>query len=158
VKRLHQLSRTVALQPDTLIMIYESALSSFMATGELDFFNSKVILNLSQRKRCMEYLKQLVEKDDGGTFALVDGGFSNDFQYITNPCMFLSDSVCYVRLENKRYKDNILILNDRRVKDMFDRFYNDIWTERGDVVISDNYEVLTKVEHYIKTAEYFNEG
>lgn len=156
IKRLHLLSRAVALAPDTKIMLYESALSNLLSLGELDFFNHKVILTMQQRVRCLEYLKELLEDSKTGAFAIIEGGFSNDFKYVTNPCLFMSDSVCYVRLENMRYKDNILILNERRVHELFEKFYSAIWTERPDVVIADREKVLHKIEHYIKTAEFFS--
>lgn len=155
IKRLHTLSRAVALAEDTRIMIYESALSNLLALGELDFFNHKVMLSLEQRVRCLTYLKELLETDKTGEIAIVEGGFSNDFKYITNPCLFMSDTVCYVRLENNRYKDNILILNEKRVHNLFEKFYSAIWTQRSDVVIDEREKVLQKIEHYIKAADYF---
>ena len=58
-----------------------------------------------------------------------------------------------VCLENGRYCDNILILNDKSVKKMFDQFYEKIWMERQDVVIAAKAEVLDKILHYKASAD-----
>ncbi|MFG6333044.1 MAG: helix-turn-helix domain-containing protein [Lachnospiraceae bacterium] len=151
IRRLHNLAQNVFRQSGTRIMIYESALSDLVVSGELDFFNYRLFLSPEQRICCLEHILTVLETTDA-PIRLVDGGFSSDFQYITNPCLILSDSVCYVRLENKRYCDNILTLNDKSVKMMFERFYEKIWDERQDVVIGTRSEVLARIRHYKTSA------
>ena len=150
--KLHHLAQNVIRQPGTRVMIYESAFSDLVVSGELDFFNNCIVLNPAQRIRYLDYMLSVLDTSDV-LFKLVDGCFSTDFQYITNPCLFLSDSLCYLRLENGRYCDNILILNDKSVKKMFDQFYEKIWMERKDVVIAAKAEVLDKILHYKASAD-----
>jgi|GEM_PF-4012519 len=150
--RLHRMSQAVAGAADSRIMIYESALMSMASTGELDFFNYHIELDVNERRQVLEFVKQIAETKE---IKLVEGGFSSDFQYITNPCLFKSDTDCYVRLENDMYRNNILVLNDRAVKKLFDSFYENIWNGRKDVVISDKDKVIDRIEHYIRSIDYF---
>ncbi len=86
---------------DVFIMIYNSALTNFMLSGELDFFNKKIVLDAKERKKQLEHLKNLFLDHRDLHVKMVSGGFSDDFRYITNPCMFLSDTVNYLRLEKR---------------------------------------------------------
>ena len=151
LRKLHILTQSIIEQSIVYMMLYESALSDIVISGELDFFNNKITLTLSQKIRCLEYLVGLLDIKDA-KIKLIDSGFSKDFQYITNPCIFLSDSFCYLRLENKRYKDNILVLNDKSVKEMFEKFYSQIWNNRSDVVIMEKEEIRNRIIHYEESA------
>jgi hypothetical protein len=147
--RLYQLSQRVLFAETSQIMIYESAIANLAVDGIIDFYNRPVQLNPDQILRTMEYYLQV---GANGNIRLIDGGFSDDFRYITNPCMFLSDSLCYVRLENNRYDNNILILNDRTVKATFDNFFAAVWENRKDVVTEEKAKVVQKIDHYKKSS------
>lgn len=150
-RRLYLLSQAVLSNPQTKLMAYESALSDLVVTGILDFYNQPVKLTSDQILRCLDYYISLF--DMGAQLKLIKGGFSTDFRYITNPCLFLSDSVCYLRLENQRYEDNILIFNDKQVKNLFDSFFDTVWTKREDVVASKPEVIIEMLKHYRSTAE-----
>ena len=135
------------------IMIYESAISSFVMSGELDFFNQKIILDPGQRVKILSYLSGLIGKAEFDNYKMIEGGFSNDFLYITNPCLFIAETLCYLRLENNMYKNNILIASNKTIQEFFENLYNGIWTNREDVVISNQKYICEKIEHYKKSAE-----
>ena len=82
---------------------------------------------------------------------MVEGGFSNDFRYITNPCVFLSETVGYLRLENKKYSNNILLIKDKDIMEVFRKFYTAIWNQRQDVVVSDRRKIIDRIDYYIKS-------
>lgn len=135
------------------VMMYESALTSFMLTGELDFFNHKIILPPKQRKDQLEYVKKQFGKLGFNRIKLVDGGFSDDFRFITNPCVFLSDSIDYLRLENNYYEQNILLIYEKQVKKIFHEFFDEIWNKWHDVVIQDDAVIENHMNNLIGAAE-----
>ena len=151
LEKLYLLSQNILSKGLLRVMIYESVLADLVVDGTLDFYNTPVKLTVSQCLRCFSYYENLV--NSGVPIRLIDGGFSDDFRYITNPCMFLSDSVCYLRLENNRYRDNILLVNDRMAKDMFYDFFEDVWENREDVVTSVKKDIIEKISHYRLSAE-----
>jgi len=150
-RKAHMLSNRILEEGETRVMIYESALTGLMLFGELDFFNNKVILTPEQRKVQLEHIAVLLSSEKLAV-RLVDGGFSDDFRFITNPCVFLADSIDYLRLDNNYYEKNILLVRDRKMKDVFDTFFEQIWTKREDVVIEDKDIIAGKMEKLIEAA------
>lgn len=148
--RLHILTQSVIEQPNTYILVYESVLSDFVVNGELDFFNTPRVLTSKQRLRCIRYYRMLAET--GKKIKLINTGFSSDFSNISNPCLFMSDSFCYLRLENGLYFNNILTVKNQIVHNLFSRFYNNAWLERKDVVI-EGQAVIEKIWQYEQAIE-----
>lgn len=153
LRRLHQLSCGIIEKKDSLIMIYESAFTDFIVSGELDFYNHCLYLTPKQRLQCLEYIFQIVQKREYTGIKLIEGGFSTDFQYITNPCLFMSAYIYYLRLENGQYENNILILNDKVIRDLFRNFWQEIWNRRNDIVIGEREALTGKMEHYLSSVQ-----
>ena len=148
---MHRLTHNLLAESRVKIIIYESALADFNTTGELDFFNHKVCLTPEQRRSYLEYLFRLCRDNTNLEVKLVYGQFIADFQYITNQCVFLSDMLSYLRLDNsRRTKNNLVIINRRDVQALFDRFYQCVWTECEDVVISDRIAISNYIRHTIR--------
>lgn len=151
LRRLHQLSCGIMEKNDIHIMIYESAFTDFVVSGELDFYNHCLYLTPKQRLQCLKHIFQILQKREYTGIKLIDGGFSKDFQYITNPCLFMSAYICYLRLENGCYENNILILNDKIIRDLFRNFWQEIWDRRSDIVIGEREALISKMEHYLRS-------
>ena len=82
---------------------------------------------------------------------LVYGELVTDFQYIANQCVFLSDMLSYLRLDNsRRTNNNLVIINRRDVQALFDSFYERIWTECEEIVISDRAAISNYIRHTIQ--------
>lgn len=140
------------------VLLYDSALVDFVLSGELDFFNRKLILTPEERKEEMEYLRALAQEGAAESIRLVKEGFSDDFKYITNPCVFLSESVSYLRLENRRYENNLLLVKHESAKKIFDAFFEKSWDYDRRVVLSGETELLEKLDDLIRTAELLAEN
>lgn len=151
LKKLHILSKS-ALGRGAKVMAYDSALAKLASTGELDFFNTRLTLSVRQRIQFFKYLEELLD-DDKIQLKIVYGGFSPDFQHITNPCVFMSDSAYCLRLENGRYEDNLLVLQNMHVKALFDNFYSAIWDGRPDVVEGERKRVKESIRRFRSSVE-----
>ena len=134
-------------------LIYDTALIDFMLNGELDFFNQKVVLDAKERMEVLLYMKTILKQTGEGKVKLIKEGFSDDFKYITNPCVFLSSSVGYLRLENELYRDNLMLIKDDSTREKFEQFFDKVWNDRRDVVVSSYDEILQKLDNLIETAE-----
>ena len=135
------------------MMVYSSAFVDFALSGELDFFNQKVVLTPQQRKRELMYIRELLQSMDGEHLKMMNGGFSDDFKYVTNPCMFLADSLDYLRLENLQYENNLMLIKDNRARQIFDIFFENIWTYEHMNMVSNHEEIIKKLDSLIQTAE-----
>lgn len=151
-ERAYQLTSGILQKSRARIMLYRLALADFMISGELDFFNHKITLPPTERHQVLCHIRDLIRHMTPDRIKLVKEGFSDDFKYITNPCMFLSESASYLRLENGRYKDNLLLIKESLAQKKFDAFFETIWTEQTDAVISDHSSILLKLDSLIDTA------
>lgn len=141
---------------DAYILIYESAISNFMLTGELDFYNHKIVCSPSQRIEILAFLRENILSENTPIYRLIDGNLSSDFKYITNPCFFKSEAICYLRLENGRYDNNIWIVNNKDLKEKFNDFYFEIWNDRNDVVITSENIIVQKIDLFIEMLKMMN--
>lgn len=135
------------------MMVYSSAFVDFALSGEVDFFNNKVVVTPQQRKRELMHIKELLQAMDAEHLKMMNGGFSDDFKYVTNPCMFLADSLDYLRLENLQYENNLMLIKDNRARQVFDIFFEKIWTYDHMNMVTDHEEIIGKLDSLIQTAE-----
>lgn len=151
-ERAYLLAGNMLRKKQVKAMIYDRALVDFVLSGELDFFNEKVILPPEQRREELRHIKEILSELDAESLKLIKEGFSEDFKYITNPCLFLSDSVSYLRLENKQYRDNLLLVRSESMKKTFDVFFEKIWNDDQEQIISEHNVIMRKLEDLIETA------
>ena len=151
IHTIHKLTRGILSSGKTTmrVMFYEEALNDFVVSGRLDFFNSKVTLTMNQRLEYAEHLLQLLEQNEALEVKLVSGRFVTDFQYTSSPCLFLANTISYLRLDNKNYLNNIVILNGNEIKTLYNHFYESIWSSQKKVVICDREEVKKKFSHAV---------
>ncbi len=151
--RAYALTVNRDVQSSIELMIYDTALTNFLLSGKVDFFNHKVILSPKERKDQLVYLCRLLRENPDLKVKVITGGFSDDFKYITNPCMFLSETMDYLRLENGCYTGNLLLVKDKSVQLIFHDFFKEIWSHREDVVLSDREKILEKLEGLLSSAD-----
>lgn len=152
-RRAHALTFSAAGQKGIRLMIYDTALTNFVMTGEVDFFNHKVILPPEERKKQLQHMRRLLAETQGLQVKMVRGGFSDDFKYITNPCMFLSGDIDCLRLENGCYTNNLLPVKDKYLQQVFHTFFEEIWNNRQDVVLADRSSLLEKLDGLLSAAD-----
>lgn len=156
LQRIHSFTKGVLEESSIQIMLYESALNDFAVSGELDFYNHKIYLDFDQRLRFVEHLLSLLKKNSQLQLKLIRGKFVPDFQYIANPCMFLSDIFSYLRLVKSNAEKNIVAFNTASIQAIFENFFSEIWTNHKDVVIDDPTAVMANIHHIIQTIQFMS--
>lgn len=156
-RRTSQVALRSAEKNGLKLMIYDTALTNFILSGEMDFFNHKVILTPEERKEQLVYMKKLLTETEKLEVKMIRGGFSDDFKYITNPCIFLSESAQLLRLENRFYVNNVLLVQDKTMQETFQKFFDEIWIKRQDVVLSDRRSLQKKLENLLESADLLAE-
>lgn len=156
LQRIHSFTKGILEEASIQIMLYESALNDFAVSGELDFYNHKVYLNFEQRLCFAQHLLSLLKKNRQLKVKLIRGKFVSDFQYIANPCLFLSDIFSYLRLVKSNAEKNIVSFNNTMIRNLFDNFYSEIWEYHPDVVISDPDAVMASLRHIIQSIQFMS--
>ncbi|MDD6231640.1 MAG: hypothetical protein PUA89_02820, partial [Frisingicoccus sp.] len=157
VRKINQLMQRLFEKADMQIMIYESVFFNFSISGELDFFNYKVILSAEQRLKYLTYMVNLFENNPNLSVKMALRNFATDYRYRINPCVFLSDRISYIRVENRKYHNNIMMFNHTSVKKMFDQFYAQIWEADESHLISDRTQICKSMNHLIKSLKILSE-
>lgn len=157
-KRAYILTSNAIQTNQIQIMVYGLALMQFALSGELDFFNQKVILTPEEIRHEFEHLQFLFQQIDDSHLRMINEGFSDDFTYITNPYICLSSSIGYLRLENKHYKNNLLLIRDEHMQRSLDVFFDTIWNYDSSVVISDKEVIIQRLDTLMKATTFFSDA
>lgn len=153
MRKVHKLTQNVLEESAVQVLFHENAFTDFAVSGELDFYNEKITLTPEQRLRYMRHILTSLKKNSDLVMKLIHGGLITDFQHIPNPTLFLSDSVCYLRLVKKGPVNNISILNKVTICDIFRSFFNDIWTDGKYASVENGNSVEKTLFHVMRSVE-----
>lgn len=127
LRKAFLLSRSVMREMKLQMLIFENMLTDFAVSGELDFFNRKMTLTLEQRLRCLKHIEHMLSKSSRVEFKILRRGAITDNPLIPDPTLFLSDSLCYLRLVRSGPWNNVSVVNKTPIGDMFRDFFDEIW-------------------------------
>lgn len=149
----HALSERRFEEMPIQILFYEAALSSFAVEGIIDFYNLKIHLTPAQRLIYIRNLRRVLYDNPNLEVKLIYGRLYHDFQYNANQYVFLTDSNAFLSLDGQEFQDSMYIVNHADMHETFSRFYDEVWNNREDVVISDRDTVLAYVDHIVQQVE-----
>lgn len=129
------------------ILFYEPAFSDFAVTGEVDFYNVKIRLPPKQRLRYIRNLSELLRNHENLSVKLVYGALISDFQYNANQCVFLTDGISYLSLDETVNRDSLRVVNHADMKNMLEKFFEKLWGYEREMVISDRDAIFEYIEH-----------
>ena len=147
LRRTHSMCHNVLREGWMKIIAFENALADFTVSGELDFYNRRMFLTVEQRVRYLEHIQHLLDSNEKVEIRLLHSNARNDFQHVSNPDLFLSDSVSYLRLRRSDDWNSNCIINRADISDMFLEFFDEIWA-------SDAYPALDGVEALREVLDY----
>lgn len=154
---LHSMTQRTLAESEIDLFIHCQALSDLVVDGNLDFYDQKVHLTLSQRKKYFNHLLHVFETNSNLTFKLAKEPMILDFKYQTNQCIFLSDQFSYIRLNTYNWANNLAIINHPNLKHMFDRFFNAVWNDATSELLSDYSEIHSFFVHIIQQINILSE-
>ena len=147
---LLSLSEQRLVESPVKMVFYESALSEFAVDGVLDFFNMKIRLTPNQRLQYICNLRDLIRSNTNLSVKLIFGLLFTDFQYNANQYLFLSDGLSYLSLDSNETTDSLYIINNKDMYQVFSAFFDEVWNNRQDVVVSDREAVLRYIDHIVQ--------
>jgi hypothetical protein len=153
LRKIHSVTVSMMNESKIRIMIYESALNEFIVSGKIDFYNCRIKLSSSQRLRCLKNILQVMDKNEKVEIQLISGRLVSDFQYKSRPCLFLADTISYMRLGDESYENNVMELNSLPIKKLYNEFYEEIWNSEEEIVISDQTTIKESLGHMIQFGE-----
>lgn len=129
------------------LILQEDAVSNFVINGELDFYNRKIRLNPGQMERCMEHMIELCSTCGNLEIRMIYGNPGMECHFADNECVFLGDTMAYMRMKNAGIENNIVMVNNQSVHRIFERTFEIIWNTDNRRVLSDRSEIIEYMNH-----------
>ena len=148
LRSIQRLSRNIMQESHIKILIYKTAFYNLVVNNELDFYNHKVRLTVEQRSRYLEHILSLYKERENLEIRLINGRFVADFEYSDSQCVFLGDTISYLRLEGE--VNNILLINRSDMRKIFEESFEAFWNYDEEVVERDRTIVEAYMQHVIR--------
>lgn len=151
VEKLNHLTQRILETSPVRLLIYASVLKDFTVTGELDYFGTRISLDISQRLRCLKNLERMRDNPNLLEVRVLPEGLLSDHQHISHPTLFMSDSLCYLRLKRLTPEYSICIPNKIALDRIFEGFFENVWNSSMDQ--EKHHDVASMIQHAIHTIE-----
>lgn len=138
------------------VLIYESELTKYISSGELEFFNVPVKLTMEQRERHIKYIEEIVRQSKNVEIKLVDGNFIEDYKDAKDPSVYLSKTMKLVKSHSYNEVNDYVVIKDNDFKTICDELFEVLWEKRNDIVISDKEEILERISKTLAYARILN--
>ena len=150
LRRIHFMTRSVMDEMNIRVMICERALMEFAVSGELDFYNSKVILTPRQRETYLKYMCTLPDKNPRIQCKLIRVGAVSDLLHIPDPTVFLTDATGYLRLVRTSAENNMSVVKRMDALEMLRNFFEDVWKGDGYNHLSTQEELEDMIRYVLR--------
>lgn len=109
------------------ILLQEKQIVDFAISGAIDFFGYKIFLTEGQRRRCIEYILNILEFNNLIEIRLISKENMCEEYHLIKTCLYLTDTISYVRIGRQEALKNIAVLNNYQMKESFDNMFEKIW-------------------------------
>lgn len=150
LRKVQSIVKKILQKSNVKIVINEFALADFAVSGRLNFYNNKVYLSEEQRIKCIKYILDLLETNEKLELKSTSGKFVEDYYYAARPCVFMADTISYIRLESR---NSVAMLNGTQIKSVFSKFFEEIWESENDVVVGNVQDVKKYIYHIMQSIE-----
>lgn len=147
LKELHRVAAAVMQQGRVRLLLYESAVSDLVVSGQVEFFDRIVQLTLAQRAQLLQQLMSWNEAESGVELRLIHGRLVPDFQYDVHPCMFLNEAGATLRLEGC---DQVLHVNRPEMAAAYLTFFEEIWNGEAPGVVQEPEQIRQYLAHLLQ--------
>ncbi|MDD6212647.1 MAG: hypothetical protein PUB22_05830 [Clostridiales bacterium] len=159
LRKIHNLTERILETSEIRIQLFATALNSFAISGELDFYNHKLILTTEQRISYVDKLVQYLQKNKKLQIQLIQRGTNTKLLKIADSSMFLSDSVSYLRLDIPEKTNSIQLLSRNSSRTLFRQAFEQRWNNADDesmdqeVVNRSLYQIVSSIELLARAKE-----
>lgn len=147
LRDIHRISRKVVEEFHISLLIYRTAFYNLAVDRTIDFFNHKVRLTPEQTIRCLGHFAKLCRSCPGLEVKMIPGRLISDIEYNTRECIFLSDTVSYLRLGIEH--SNVFIIDRKDMREAFGRMFCQFFEDREGTLITDRELIAANIEHVV---------
>ena len=158
IEKINIVLQNITYKSKIKVLLYVSEIKRYISSGEINFLNNPIKLSFEQRKKHINYLKDIINNNDNIEIKLVSGDFVEYFKNYPNPCLYLSKSIKLIQTNHDDGVSDYAFIKDKGFTNMCDEFYKTVWEEPNDIIISDKDEILDILEKELTYASILNEN
>ena len=158
ISKINIVLQNITYKSKIKVLIYVSELKKYISSGKIKFFNKSIELDFEQRKKHINYLKNIILNNPNIEIKLVDGDFVEYFKDNKNTSLYLSKNVKLIQTDYDDKTSDYVIIKDKEFKKMCDIFYKNIWEEDRDIIIDDKDEIIDILEKELTYVSIINEN
>lgn len=147
--QMHKFSVSVLEGMKIQLILNGNGIADFAVNGIMDFWGMKIQLSAWQRMKCLEYVADFGEKNPNMEFRVLKNSSVVEMGNLPIPTLFLSDSVCYMRIVCNGIYNNMSVLNGSQICNMFRKYYDDMWCNED--CVDSEYSSAADILGYAKT-------
>lgn len=143
----HMTSRIIE-ESDIRILIYKTTFYNLIVERKVDFYNCKIQLSARQQKRCLEHFMDLVYNRSNVQVYMIEDKIITDLEYNDRHCLFLSEMVSYLRLDEAQ--NNLLLINRVDMREKFAKTFEVIWKSEEKGIVKNQEVIIANIQHVMQ--------
>ena len=148
VEMVYRMTSRIIEESDIRILIYKTTFYNLIVERKIDFYNCKIQLNARQQKRCLEYFMDLVCNHPNVQVYMIEGRIITDLEYNDRHCLFLSEMVSYLRLDEAQ--NNLLLINRVDMREKFSKTFEVIWKSEEKGIVKNKEVIAANIQHVMQ--------
>lgn len=151
-----QHSRTKILNEDVIkILIHKLAFYNLVINKEIYFYNKKINLTTRQVQIYLDHFLDICNDNNNLQIKMVLDKMSTDYEFNRMQCVFINDSTSHIQLRSSM--NNLLCIKRSDTREMFNRFFEELWNGSDDIVISDRSQLVSNIKNIIRGFYMFSD-
>ncbi len=130
LKKIDTILQNVTYNSNLSIIMFESALKKYVSNGNITFFNNPITLTLKQRQKQLNYIQKIICRNENIDFRIVENSLLDNIKIDQNPSLYLSKNISFLKEEYNGNDVNYMIINDKKLKKLLNKFFEKVWIER----------------------------
>lgn len=148
LRSVYRMTSRIIEESDIRILIYKTTFYNLIVERKIDFYNCKIQLNARQQKRCLEYFMDLVCNHPNVQVYMIEGRIITDLEYNDRHCLFLSEMVSYLRLDEAQ--NNLLLINRVDMREKFSKTFEVIWKSEEKGIVKNKEVIAANIQHVMQ--------
>ena len=158
LKKVDAILQNATYNSDLKVILYETGLRRYISTGNLNFFNKSITLNLDQRQRHIEYMEKLFRENENIGVKFINGDLIDELKDNENPSLYMSKTISFIRVTCTEDENKYLVVKDKRLENIFNNFFEEVWNMGDNKINSDREDVLERVVTTLNYTKILNDN
>lgn len=137
LNKIDALLQNVTYNSKLDILLFESTFRKYVYNGQITFFNKKIKLNLEQRRRHLEHMKRILEKNNVN-IKLIENSQLSSYKGEEKVSVYLSKENSHLKEKFNGTSEHYLLVKDIRLESLLKRFFDEAWNQEENGKCSKN--------------------